>query len=62
MAETKDIYFSVPIPLYETLDGESTRQGQTLAALIRMILNDWVEKKGLDGNRTENIVSQQSGN
>ena len=43
MADEKksEISLTVPPALYDCLDKEAERQGQTLAALVRHILNDW---------------------
>jgi predicted HicB family RNase H-like nuclease len=39
--EAKDLYLTVPPALYDVINKEAERQGQTLAALIRGILNEW---------------------
>jgi len=43
--EEKDLNFTIPPALYEAINAESERQGQTKAALIRAILNEWNEKR-----------------
>jgi predicted HicB family RNase H-like nuclease len=37
----EDLYLTVPPALYEVIDKEAKRQGQTVAALVRGILNEW---------------------
>ena len=39
--EVKDLYLTVPPALYDVINKEAERQGQTLAALVRGILNEW---------------------
>jgi hypothetical protein len=63
--EKQDIWLTVTPEVYNAIDKEAERQGQTIAALVRMILNDWFEKKNVgaeSGNRRENSVLEQSQN
>jgi len=39
--EAKVFNFDVPPALYEVIKKEADRQGQTMAGLIRHILNEW---------------------
>jgi predicted DNA-binding protein len=40
----KPLNFTVPLTLYNALDAEASRVGQTKTALIRWILYNWLEK------------------
>jgi hypothetical protein len=43
--EEKQLNFSIPLALYEIIKVESDRQCQTMAALVRIILNDWAGER-----------------
>jgi hypothetical protein len=40
----QQLNFTVPLPLYNALDAEAARLGQTKTSLIRWILNSWFAK------------------
>jgi len=64
--EEKELNFTIPLALHAAIKAEADRQGQTVAALIRYVLNDWagelfakqVEKREKDGNRRESPITQ----
>jgi predicted HicB family RNase H-like nuclease len=58
--ETKvDLYLTIPPALNEIIDKEAKRQGQTTAALVRGILNDWADKTRL-ANLPEAVLASVS--
>lgn len=52
--EEKELSFTIPFDLWDALSEEAGRQVQTKAALCRVILREWLEKRLKNANRTEN--------
>jgi len=60
--EEKELNFAIPLALHQVIKAEADRQGQTVAAMVRHVLNEWagelfakqVEKGEQNGNGTEN--------
>ena len=62
MDETKDkdLNFTIPPTLYKIIENEADRLGQTKAALIRQILNDWADSQTERGKLLAKVLSTEA--
>ena len=58
--ETKDLYLTVPAALYDALKSEADRQGQTLAAFTRHLLNNWADSQTEHGKLLAKVLSTEA--